>query len=290
MKINAAIWTYFTSFLLCTGLASAAITQNSTAYPTARNVEWSNVAVGPMRSGGAYVAANIGVDIWMQNSGINGNSAYLPCQQPINFEPYAGACLSATSISYYNNLTANIDGTTNCPFGISIDNKNNGYQNRGQKTTGAALEAYPHYFNNSSGRSGPIPCYPYAAPKSLDPTAVGGARISVDSFPNDGGGGAYSIDYGTIRLPKYSEPGVVMLNGFATKNGVTTNALSINVFGQSTVTDRSSTGAKIAAFSSGHSKMDGYYNSGPLIGGSAKLFTIYFTDTENGNTVTCTQV
>lgn len=207
---------------------------------------------------------HVGVDIWWV--GPDGNE-YNPCHHAD--DPFFGACVMSNvgPISYYKVHgfdNANPSAPNDWPFGIFIDDQNlNACADQpwckgippgqplqhgwAELITGAALEVYGY-------------------------DGLGGARVHIG--PEGwvaANGGVYAPPLGTITLPS---PGSPRLNGFVTRGGapVAADEAGLDFFQDGQLTAATSTGVPLAGFASTSTNGDGYYSSGPMFGGTYKIY------------------
>jgi hypothetical protein len=281
--------------VLVYGSPALAAGVTSLDYPQIRSGAFANAPISGVQNGAltGTTQGHIGVDMWMNQPNLNGGSDYLPCHN--SSEPFAQAC-SGPPISYYKVLHYCSPSSNDFPFGMFVDNSNNGVtHNWGNKTSGVAFEIYP-YSDPAN-----VPCNPssptFAGGYDLQPCCgrmvYGGLRVVVSGFNQNANGGWYGANVGLISTPQKGDPNIGMINGFICHSGANAppscpngnnapdTTVNLSWFGQVAVNNRSSTGYGVASFNSwpNHSadtgsppSGSGYYTSGPLIDGATTLF------------------
>lgn len=279
---------------------------NSTQYPQICSGAFANAPLAGIQNGAnqGVSQGHIGVDMWMNQSDLNNGKDYSPCLNPQG-EPDIGAC--ALPGGYYKVLHYCSPKSNDFPFGVFIDNNNNGVQsNWGNKISGVALEIYPYSDNvNASWNSFCNLKGGYDLQPCCGQTIYGGLRLVANNFNNNANGGSFSANIGLVTVPQNGDPGVGIVNGFIchsganrppscpNRNNAPDHTVNFTWFGQVPVYNRSSTGYPVYSFNSwpnqststgSPSSGSGYYTSGPLLFGMTKT---YITNMQTGQNWLC---
>lgn len=236
--------------------APRAYADDTTNYPWIRPDNWlSQVISSPSGAGGF---GHITVDIELDKPG----QAYNPCHN--TSDTFAMAC--GNNGGFYKVVRYNPNGN-DFPYGIFIDNSNNGINHFWARRVGTVyLEVYPY----SVFVTPPLDGY------RLDPGACncivhGGFEVIINDWK-----GGYSANIGKLQVTSLVESDVGRLNGFIKRNGSTVKQGDVNIdwFGQDPNTTRSSTGYPVRSFTSWPTNNDGYYTSGPVLKGNYHIYVL----------------
>jgi len=264
-------------------------TQDTLNHGWIRWDNWLDQRINPLSGGTGY--GHIGVDIDLQ--GYNpchtpGANRYVDtfrqscddhstgCSMPLNPDRTCPAG-AQTWWSYYKDEEYWAGGSQ-FPYGIFVDNSNNGLTHYFARRLDAVfLEVYPHSRPTNNDNDYQLD------PGACGCTVAGGYQVVVGLNQWNGG---YSPNIGTIRVEAFGDPDVGKINGFVTRHGtpVGAHAVSIDWFGQDYNYTRSSTGYRVTGFASWPTNKDGYYTSGPLLNGN---YHIYAHDLAANHTVEC---
>jgi len=228
-------------------------------YPWIRPDNWLSQLI--TKPTGGTGSGHIGVDIQMSKPG----QSYNPCQNTL--DTYIAACDSPGG---YYKVERYISSSSDFPYGIFIDNSNNGQNHYwARRINKVYLETYPYSVSVNSPLSG------YRLdPGACNCTVYGGFQVIIDDWK-----GGYSSNISTLRNTSFADSDVGKMNGFIKRSGVSVGQSEVNIswFGQDKNITRSSTGFPVYSFASWPTNQGGYYTSGPVLKDNYHIFV-----TDNG--------
>lgn len=235
-------------------IPSHAAADDTTNYPWIRPDNWLSQIIASPSGGTGY--GHLIVDLLMDKSG----QTYNPCHN--SADTFYGACDSGV----YKVLRWR-PGSNDFPFGIFVDNSNNGLNHFWARRVGAVfLELYPYSVPETGAGDG----------YRLDPgacgcTVYGGFQVIVNDWK-----GGYSRDIGSLRPTSLADPDVGRLNGFVRRSGTPVKSKDVNIdwFGQDSSSGRSTAGYPVYSFASWPTNNDGYYTSGPVLKGNYHIYVL----------------
>lgn len=241
-------------FAMALAFVSPVYADDTTNYPWIRPDNWLSQIITSPSGGTGY--GHFVVDLLMEKNG----QTYNPCHNSADTF-YAGCDGGVYKVMRYR------PGSNDFPYGIFVDNSNDGQNHFWARRVGAVfLELYPYSVAETGAGDG------YRLdPGACNCTVNGGFQVIINDWK-----GGYSANIGTLRPTTLTDSDVGRLNGFIRRNGNAAGNKDVNIdwFGQDSSTVRSSAGYPVYSFASWPTNSQGYYTSGPVLKGNYHIFVL----------------